>query len=344
MSAAVPLPPLPERFHLGDAAAAGVPRHTLRRLVRDGAVRVVSRDVYAAPLTLGDGEPWQLVRQEHLERCRDWLARRPGHVASHQTAAIVHGLDLSVHPAMDVHLTSVERCPRSRRAPGLQLHHADSVRNETAEVDGLRVTTVARTVADVLRSAQPASGVAMLDQAVRAGQVTEAQVRLVLDTQHRWRGRPRALEALALLDPRRESWLESYSFVRLHQLGLPLPRPQVDVLDDGFHLVGRVDGLLGTVFLEADGAGKYLLAAHDRGLTEEESRRQTLDAQRVRHAALERLGLTGVRWTVSEIRHSPELVMARVRQALRSAHGATVTGWVRDGSRVVRPVPHDPLV
>jgi hypothetical protein len=328
---------LPRIFRWRDAVAAGVSQHQVRRAVRAGAITRLSRGVYIRPVWYGEGEPWELVRADHLRRCAELLALHPGHAASHQTAAVAYGLELPVHPEMDVHLTAVERVARTQRYAGAHLHHADSVHNETEIVGGLRATTIARSIADVLRTSRPPHAVAVLDAAVRDGRVSAAQVRAVLDRQVRWRGRPRALQSFLLHDPRRESWLESFSFVRLHEHGIPMPLPQVEVLDPGFHLVGRVDGLIqetGT-FVEADGAGKYLAAALERGVSEEESIQQSMGAQEQRHGRLTALGLTGARWTTAEAMHSVDTVVGRVRAAMRSGDPARFRGWLRYEGRIV---------
>lgn len=332
-----PLLGLPRVFRWQDAVAAGVSQHQVRRAVQRGAITRLSRGVYLSAWAFPEGEPWELVRVQHLRRCAELLVLHPGHAASHQTAAAVHGLQLPVHPEMDVHLTAVERVARTQRYAGAHLHHADSLDNDTEIVDGLRVTPIARTLADVLRTSRPPHAVAVLDAAVRDGRVTTAQVKAVLDRQVRWRGRPRARQSLSLHDPRRESWLESFSFVRLHEHGIPMPLPQVEVLDPGFHLVGRVDGLIqatGT-FLEADGAGKYLLGALEEGVSVAESTRQAMQAQEQRHRRLISLGLTGARWTTAEAMHSVDTVVGRVRAAMRAGDPARFRGWLRYEGRVV---------
>ena len=324
------------------ALAAGASAYTLDRAIVSGALERIAPGVYRVPVELEDREPWEMVRADHLRRSREAQAVHPGHVVSHQSAAVVHGLQLRLHPAMSVHLTSVERAPCSRREDGLELHHADSVTNDVVIVDGVRTTTLARTIADVLRTSRLPQSVAVLDAAVRDGLITAHAVRSVLNTQVRWRGRPRALLALDLHDPRRESWLESYSFVTLHELGLPVPTPQVEVLDEGFHFVGRVDGLLATVFLEADGASKYRLLAEELGITADESVAQVMARQTERHERLVSLGLVGVRWTTQEIQRQPELVAQRVRDALATAEPGMFRGWLRSGNRIVppQPLPH----
>lgn len=333
---------LPERFTLAQAIDAGVTRYAVARLERDRKLRKISRGVYGAPVILPDGEHWRTVRIEHLHRCRDMLARHPGHAASHQTAATVYELELSLHPLADVHLTAIDRVPRSRREDRAQLHHADSVITDTILIGGIRVTALTRTVADVLRTSRLPNGVALLDGALRDGRVTSAQVRAALDEQVRWIGRPRALQALHLADPRRETWLESFSFVTLHELGVPLPVPQVEIFDEAMTFVGRVDGLLDRhgVFAEADGQEKYLLRSGEGGVSEEESRAEAMAKQQERHTRLEALGLVGVRWTTEEIRHQRDLVASRVAEALRRGDPARFTGWARVGTSLSRlPLP-----
>lgn len=316
---------------------SGVTAYSLRQSLASGAIERLARGVYRTPEGFPDGRTWEVLRAEHLQRCRELQVRHPGHVVSHQSAAAVHGLQIRLHPLMNVHLTSVDRAACSRREPGAELHHADSIANRMTTVDGIRVTTLARTVADVLRTSRTPGSVALLDAAVRDERITAHEVEAVLCTQVRWRGRPRARAALALHDPRRESWLESFSFVTMHELGLPLPRPQVEVLDEGFHFVGRVDGLLGTVFLEADGASKYHLLTDELGLTSEESVSRVQAHQDERHEKLVALGLKGVRWTTREIQRNPEQVVSRVWRAVQSPDVGTFRGWLRFDGRIVRP-------
>lgn len=332
-------------FTRATALRAGLSDYFLDQAAACGAVERIAHGVFRLPLALEDGEPWRATRAEHLGRCREAAVLHPGHVTSHQSAAVAHGLQLTLHPAMDVHLTSVERAPTSRREDGVVMHHCDSAANDFVTLDGLRVTTLTRTIADVLRTSRLPHSVALLDAAVRDGVVTAEQVRAELKTQVRWRGRPRALEALNLHDPRRESWLESFSFVSLHELGVPMPQPQVEVLDEGFHFVARVDGLLGAAFLEADGASKYLLLAEELGITPEESQEQTMARQVERHARLVDLGLHGVRWTTQEIQRNPELVVRRVWTAVNSSDPRRFRGWLRIGDTIAKPkpLPHQAL-
>jgi hypothetical protein len=143
---------------------------------------------------------------------------------------------------LPVHLTALTVQPRSRRVADKIPHHSDSVINDVVEMDDLRLLTPVRIVADCLRTMRPAGGVAVADHAVRSGATTVRDVELMIQAQRRWRGRPRAAAALGLVDPRRETWLESCSFVTLQELGVELPTPQVEVFDECGRFVGRVDG------------------------------------------------------------------------------------------------------
>lgn len=325
-------------FTYRQALSRGLSRAELGQALRAGDVHREARGVYAPTLTLdGTGASWDLLRTDHLHRLHVALQRFPGAVASHTSAAVFHGLEIVIAAGSPVELTVVDRSPKSRRHEGLVIHHADSSETPFVAVETIRTTTLPRTVADVLRTRRPPHAVAMTDRAVARGLVTLDAVREELDRQVRWRGRPQARESLKLVDPVRESWLESYSFVTLHARGHPMPLPQVEVYDEHFAFVGRVDGLWPgqRTFGEADGQGKYFL--DDGSALDDEGRaRSKLYAEAARHRRLEALGLVGVRWTGSEIRTAPDAVVRRVREGMHRGAGMTFRGWVRWRGRFVR--------
>ncbi|HET7305587.1 MAG TPA: type IV toxin-antitoxin system AbiEi family antitoxin domain-containing protein [Segeticoccus sp.] len=305
---------LPDPFATSEAAAAGVNAWALRQLVRHGAVLRLQRGVYRLRTAPPEEQRWERIRRLHLERARQALRAHRGHALSHETAATARGWWTSLHPDGDVHLTALRVQPRTRRVNGLWLHHSDSVTNDVEEVDGMPCLTAARTVADCLRTLRASNAVAVADSALRHRATTRREVDAALRSQRRWVGRPRAAEALELVDPRRETWLESTSFVTLAEAGIELPTPQVEVFDEHLQLVGRVDGMWiadGTVG-EADGDGKYLRPDADSGPDPEVTSRAIL-AERRRERAVERTGLVMVRWTRQEIRRDGFGVAARVR-------------------------------
>lgn len=328
---------LPDPFSAAQARAVGLTRAQMLDLLQRGEVEQVARGLYRTLRPLPVGEPWDVTVQRHLDRLRVALRRFPGHVPSHSSAAVVHGLELMISPESPVELTCLQREPRSRREGDVILHHCDDNDVPVTAVAGTQVTTLARTVADTMRTRRLPHGTALLDAVRRQGLLTLDEVLEVLDGQRRWRGRPKAMAGVTLSDPRRETWLESFSFVRLHELGVPIPLAQPTITDLDGHFMGRPDGLLCEqgVFLEADGTGKYFLDGRPDESVEETVRRK-LTEERMRHVRLEGLGLRGVRWTPHEILHQPDLVAGRVWAALRARPHETMARaeWEQHRRRV----------
>jgi very-short-patch-repair endonuclease len=139
-------------------AALGVTETMVRNRMRRGQLLQLHRGVYA-------------VGHRRLRREGHWLAAvlavGPGAVLSHRTAAAVHGIGVSG--------TSVDVSTPVRRqsAKGIRVHarhRLDRVDVET--VDGIPVTTVARTLVDL-------AGTVPRDRLSKA--INEAEVRRILD-------------------------------------------------------------------------------------------------------------------------------------------------------------------
>jgi hypothetical protein len=188
------------------------------------------------------------------------------------------------------------------------------------------VTSVERTVADCLRSLPGTSSVPIADAAVHRGLTSLDRIRDYLEVQRRWVGMPRARLALALADGRRESWLESFSFVRLGQLGVELPEPQVEVYDDWDLLVGRVDGMWreDATVAEIDGRSKYLISGSG-----ERAVADVLLAEKAREDRLRDLGLEVVRWGLDDLRRHPHQLVARIHAARARGSRTRFRGRVR---------------
>ena len=123
----------------------------------------------------------------------------------------------------------------------------------------VRRTSLTRTVADCLRHLSTVDAVAVADAALRQRPTAWSGVQRVLDECAGWPLLRRGAAAWTLVDGRRESPLESWSWVAAARQGLPLPEPQVQVFDEHGLFLGRVDawwpehGVVG----EVDGLGKY---------------------------------------------------------------------------------------
>ncbi len=305
---------LSQVFSRADALALGLTDLGLAGLVRRGELTRLRRGLYARS---GPDDP-ESRAAEHVAEARAGLRRRSaGHAISHLSAAAVFGLPLPLGPAGFVHLTVVAGTPRSRRSPRTIVHHCDSGPTPTTCVDGLEVTTVARTAADCLRLWGARVSVPIVDAALRAGLVTPDEILTELDGQRRWRGRPRAFQTLPLVDGRRESWLESYAFTLLSEWGLETPTPQLVVLNSRGRFLGRVDGgwLGEATVLELDGRGKYADRPDEAWAVEKN-----------RYDAMGNLGLERVRFGLDDLLRRPQEVRTDIRDRRASGSAARFSG------------------
>lgn len=318
---------LPAVFVLADALAAGWTRRRWERGVASRTWHPLARGAWCTSDLWESADGTLRTRLHAVGHHR----RRPGSVISHLSAAALHGWPLPLLPAgADHHRTWLTVPPATgssnqvtstltTEVAGLGSHAQTSGPSRYGPV--LTVTSPARTVVDCLRRLQAHDAVAVADAAARRG-CTRAQVLEVLTEQARWPGARRAQRLLGLVDPRRESWLESVSAVAFDEIGLPSSEPQVEVWAPGGRFVARVDTLwwgLGVVG-EADGWAKYD-AAPDGG-------RRALRREKQREDALRDLGLEVVRWDVRGVVDPAgrAATVERFRRAAARADPARVTG------------------
>ena len=360
-------PTLPLVFTRHEALAAGMSRHQIAHRVRTRNWRPLRRAVYIeerryAALTEREQHTTVVVatllaRADGTEVNPDLLptsvdraaASHSLVVASHLSAAVAYGWVLPLSGAGPVTLTDGNLDAPTRRGRGrgreqdLTVQVASLPDSDVStcitDIAGtrceVRMTSRARTVADNLRHLPNADGVALADAALREARVSYEQIAAVLDRQAGWPYAERGRRALPLVDPRRESWLESFSFVTLHQMGLPMPQPQVSLFDSRGRFVGRVDGWLEreALALEPDGRAKYFLdeqplsADIDRATDDllELARRRMIKEKERRDRIVD-LGAELVRWGTREIVRSPREVYAQIADARRRGDAGRFTG------------------
>ncbi len=271
-------------------------------LVRRGALIRVRRGVYArADLAAQVADH---PRGRHLLKIAAALATSGPAVASHQSAALIHGMDLLNQPR----LVTLTRPPgRSRCAqPGTRLHNAQLPDHHTTVLHGMCVTSAARTVIDLARAMDLRGGVVTADSALHKNLVTKLELESLLAECRNWNGRRRAAEVVAFADRRAESVLESIARVVFRNCGLPAPELQVWVGDQV--PVGRVDFLwrrFRTV-VEVDGLMKY--ANPERAVMQLERDKRLRDA-----------GYEVVHLNWQEITENPAYVAAAIKAAFRRA-------------------------
>src|SRR6478735_8849594 len=275
--------------------------------VRSGALLRPRRGAYANPLppNAGPADTHRVLLAAALRQLS------PESIASHASAALLHGLPTWSDQLDRVHVTR-DRTGGGRVGPNLTVHGSRISPSEVTLVDEVAVTGLARTVLDLACAESLERGVALGDAALRLGLTGAALRTLVADASGR-RGIGRARTAAELVDVRSESVGESFSRVRFWQWGVPTPVLQLEVRDSLGRFIGRGDfgwpefGTIG----EFDGKIKYGLL-----LKPGQSAEDVLLAEKRREERIRELGWQVVRWGWADLRNRAELV-ARLEAAFR---------------------------
>ncbi len=274
--------------------AAGIPGSTVRHRLATGAMQKLARGVYA----VGP------IRGPHWRYWSGLLLGGATSVLSYHSAARILDLDPSPGGRRKVHVSVRAGRPKSRA--GFHFYRAPSLASdEEAPVQGLPVTTPARTLLDLARVV-PTGALERL--AGRADRMCLVDAQAIRDTLRRHPGhngnaRLRKLFAHDVDLAFTRSELEA-RFLRLVRLGeLPAPmvnarvaRYEVDFLWNRQRLVAEVDGF----------------RFH--------SDRAAFEGDRQRDAVLVARGFRVLRFSWRAVVHRPETVLVQVAQAL--ARGA----------------------
>lgn len=289
--------PLPEILLSRELAALGMDRQ-LRAWRAHGTVhRIIPGAYVKAPdyFALGSDDRYRL-----LVTATSLVL--PGTQFSHDSAAALWRLpSLGSWPA-SVHAAA----PREGggRSTALLARHSLGLDPRAIDIDGVTVTSLARTLADAACQRSFARAVVMLDDGLRAhsdGEYrygmppsTKDAVILALDSLGKPVGHARAARAIAFADSASGSAGESLSRVQMLALRVPMPQLQVPFYDhDG--LIGITDYYWPELDIagEFDGHSKYGDARrHARGLSPE----QILIAEKTREDRLRRVVSGVVRW------------------------------------------------
>lgn len=215
--------------------AAGVGDDELRRALRDGDLTLLRRGAYVAgPMPeFADARHLLLLRaaREHLV---------PQAVVSHVSAALLWGIDLWRSPLDRVHVTRA-RPYGGRRGSRVHVHVSPLEPEEITLVEGVAVTSPARTVVDVARMLPFEQAVVAADAALRSDVVDHDQLADAAARAKGWPGAPAARRAVLFADGRSESVGESRSRVRLALAGLAPRELQWPVFDAQGRGLGLTD-------------------------------------------------------------------------------------------------------
>jgi predicted transcriptional regulator of viral defense system len=128
--------------------AAGVSRSDLSRLVAVGDLVKIRRGVYASAAAASASPDEARAHALHVAGV---IARIGGGVASHHSAAVLHGLSLLTKPpdgTVTITLPPAKRTGPYGRA-GVIRHSAELPANQVTTLFGLPVTTAGRAVVDI---------------------------------------------------------------------------------------------------------------------------------------------------------------------------------------------------
>lgn len=189
-------------------------------------------------------------------------------VFSHVSAAVLWGLPLSRVRPTRVHVMTAP--DRRHSIDGILRHEAALPPSDISEIDGIRCTSLARTVFDATRTMSAEASLALADAALASvgGEPwdfdDDAAESLLGELAARARrpgarGILQARRIVDLADGRAQLPLESVTRYRLHQLGFARPRLQVPVArPDGARFWMDIAVDQARTFVECDGRAKYV--------------------------------------------------------------------------------------
>ncbi|MET9518664.1 type IV toxin-antitoxin system AbiEi family antitoxin domain-containing protein [Streptomyces sp. NPDC002994] len=287
----------------------------LNRLLRRDGWTQVRRGSWAEPGLAVD----------RMVRLRAIQLAHPRLVASHGTAAWLHEIELpwtttAGEPGLEFTApapasTSLALPPRDR------VHRASLAVDATAYVAGIRVTTVTRTLADLLRSSPREEALVAVESAVsirplradprahRPAFTHLGAVATALESGPR-RGVRMGRASLRLADRRSGSPAETVARLRIHDAGLH-PEPQAHVRPPGGRRLSvdflfRAEG----VAVEIEGYAYHGdRAAHDR------------DVRRFNELTLCERIRRSLRFTAIDVYRRPDAMIEEIRRALALARG-----------------------
>jgi len=156
-----------------------------------------------------------------------WLRSRRRGVLAGFSAAALHGSKW-IDPTLPAAIIDTNR----RRAAGVQAWEERIEADEIAVVDGMRITTPARTALDLARRCRKDVAVASIDALAQAVELKMADIELLVDRYRGRRGMKAARSALELVDGGAQSPKESWLRLLLVRAGFPRPQTQIPVRNE----------------------------------------------------------------------------------------------------------------
>lgn len=282
-----------------DLEALGVSRAVRRTLVRNGDLVPLHRGVFAVG---PDPVSWEQMLRAAL------LAPGTRRVATHRSALRVHGMR-----SVDDEIEVAVRYPARSRLEGVTVHRSvDLIERDIMVVQGMEVTTPARSLVDAGLVLGPSEVARLVDHALAIEQVTRAELQGIRRRvgEHGRTGVgsiDAALEDLPADAEAAESGPEIELLRLIHQAGLPLPVCQ--------HAVRTRAGRQRRIDMAYP---REMLALEYDGL-EPHSTPAAFRGDRVRQNELVELGWRVLRFTWHDLKHTPWAVAGQIRRMLAAA-------------------------
>lgn len=299
----------------GQATKAGYTKEQIRERLADGRWERLRYGQYAEKVDLSGWAPWDrpVIRHRRLVHAAVNSMLPGSVVVSHHSALVMHGVPVWLADLAEVQLT--RSSGRSGLKAGVRHHRGVVGQSDVTRVDGLIVTSIARAMVETAGRSSFEAAVVSADAALRRPEVSDDDVRRLLEVTEYWPGGPTIRSALAFADPRAESVGESRLRVLMRNEGLPAPVLQAE-FEDGDGLIGRVDFYFPdqNTVVEFDGLMKY-----------PDGSRAALIREKVREDRLRALGLEVVRITWADLAQPAKTAM-RIRQAFDRSRRVRIAG------------------
>lgn len=294
-----------------DALEAGYTDKAIARLVRANEWHRVRRGAYTA------AELWDslLPEDRHRVLCRAvLLTAHPTAALSHVSAAIEWGAETWGFDLAEVHLTRSDG-KAGRREDGLVHHRGRLAEEDVASVNGVRLTTAPRAMAETCTIGGVESSLTVVNSLLHLRAATMDEFSEQTLVTRCW---PQSLTTemvRRLANGRVESVAESRALHLFWREHLPRPEPQVEVFDEFGRMVGRVDFAWENygVFVEMDGKLKY----HSMRRPGESLDEFLLREKRREEQICQLTGWVCIRITWDDLTR-PQLLARRIRKILQS--------------------------
>jgi hypothetical protein len=246
------------------------------------------RDVYVSPDT---------EITPHIRAYAGWLwSGRRGIIAG-LSASALHGAKW-VDVTAPLEILHTNRNP----LPGIRVHGDDIGEDEVGAIEGILLTTPARTALDLGCWYPRSEAVAAIDALARATDLKMPDVDVLALRYPGRRGIRQARTALGLADAGAQSPKETWLRLLLIQAGLPRPQTQIRVCDEFGDIIA---------YLDMGWADVKVAVEYDGEQHRSDRRQYTWDIRRLE--TVERLGWIVIRVVAGD---RPDDIVRRVRSAL----------------------------